>query len=309
MKIERLLGIITFLLNREVVTGKYLADKFEVSERTIQRDIESINLAGIPIVSLRGVNGGYQILDQYGFSKQASTLDDLRVIRSALDTLGSVVENEKIHRTLEKVKSIDDSNQSSALSVDFSIVKENKKVLTYLPTVEQAIHSHTVLAFMYTNASNVQKKHIVEPVSLKFKWYAWYLIAYHKEKKEYRIYKLSRMTELVNLNQSFAKVHCDKTDYFELLMQNDTRESSRLVIKMKRNIFVSFSEYFNAFSIILEDDKNIEVELDVIESERHWFAILLSFGADLEIISPEAVREKFYNHSKKIYTLYDKPDR
>jgi len=175
--------------------------------------------------------------------------------------------------------------------------------------IEQAITQHNVLEFMYTNASNTEKKHIVEPVTLKFKWYAWYLIGYHKEKKQYIIYKLSRMTELVNQNQYFEPIHCDQTDYFETLIQNDKRESIQLVIRIKRNIFVSFSEYFNSFSIISEDDEYLAIELYVIETERYWFAILLSFGIDIEIITPPSIREKFYTHSKIIVNLYDKPDR
>lgn len=309
MKIERLLGIITFLLNREVVTSKYLAEKFEVSERTIQRDIESINMAGIPIVSLRGANGGYQIMDHYRLSKQTSTDNDLSTIKKALETWMSIMDHEKAQSTLEKINSLNVSNQTYPISVDFSVAKENKKVQAYISIIEQAITQHHVIEFMYTNASNVQKQHIVEPVALKFKWYAWYLVGYNKEKKQYRIYKLSRMTDLINQNQNFETIHLDETDYFEVLMKNDTRESIRLVVKIKRSIFVSFSEYFNSFSIICEDDNSIDVEFYVVETERYWFAILLSFGVDIEIISPISIREKLYHHSKKIYDFYDKPDR
>lgn len=309
MKIERLLGIITFLLNREVVTGKYLSEKFEVSERTIQRDIESINMAGIPIISLRGANGGYQIMDHFRFSKQTSTEDDLMTIKKALETWNSVMDHDKAQSTLEKINSLGTSNQTTPLSVDFSVVKENKKVQAYLSQIEQAITHHKVLEFIYTNASNIEKKHVIEPVTLKFKWYAWYLIGYQKEKNHYLIYKLSRMTELVSQNQSFETIHCKQTDYFEELMQNDSRTAILLIVKMKRSIFVSFSEYFNSFSIFFENDKYIEVELHVIETERYWFAMLLSFGVDIEIVSPPSIRQKFYNHSKKIVTLYDKPDR
>lgn len=309
MKIERLLGIITFLLNREVVTGKYLAEKFEVSERSIQRDIESINMAGIPIVSLRGAKGGYQIMDHFRFSKQTTTDDDLTAIKKALETWNSVIDHDKAQSTLEKINSLSTSNQTTPLSVDFSVVKENKKVQAYLSLIEQAITHHKVLEFIYTNASNNEKKHVIEPVTLKFKWYAWYLIGFHKEKEQYFIYKISRMSELVSQNQSFEPIHCKQTDYFEQLMQNDSRTATLLVVKMKRSIFVSFSEYFNSFSIIFEDDKYIEVELHVIETERYWFALLLSFGVDIEVMSPLSIRQKFYNHSKKIVTLYDKPDR
>ncbi len=309
MKIERLLGIITFLLNRDIVSGKYLADKFEVSERTIQRDIESINMAGIPIVSLRGASGGYQILDHYRFSKQTSTDGDLKAIRSALESWNSVMDHEKVKSTLEKITSIDTSTQSNPLSIDFGIVKENKKVMTYLQLIEQAIHHHNVLEFSYTNASNIQNQHIIEPINLKFKWYAWYLVGYNKQKKQYRIYKLSRMTELVNRNQKFDTLHCDQTDYFEVLMQGDTREMIKMSIKMKQSAFISFSEYFNGITTISKDDHYTYVEVPVVESERHWFAFLLSFGDDVEIMAPSALREKFYSHTKKILELYNKPDR
>lgn len=309
MKIERLLGIITFLLNRELVTGKDLAEKFEVSERTIQRDIESINMAGIPIVSLRGANGGYQIMDHFRFSKQTSSDEDIKTIKSALETWVSVMDHEIVHSTLEKINSLNPSNQRRPLSIDFSVAKENKKVQDRLATIEEAITHQRILEFIYTNATNIEKKHVIEPVALKFKWYAWYLVGYHIEKEKYIIYKISRMKELSDSKRSFERIHCNQTDYFEDLMQNDTRTFTSLVIQLNRSIFVSFSEYFNSFSIVSESEKGLEVELQVIESERYWFALLLSFGVDIEIMSPSSIREKFYTHTKKMCTLYDKPDR
>lgn len=308
MKLERLLGIITYLLNRDVLSGKELAEKFEVSERTIQRDIESINMAGIPIVSLRGSNGGYKIMDHYRFSKQTASDHDLKILQSALIAWNSTHEQEMAKKTLEKVNSLVYSKDSISTSIDLSIVKENKKLMSYLPIIEQSIQQKTRIEFSYTNASNEVKHHVIEPIQLKFKWYSWYLIGYHCEKQQYRVYKLCRINELNQLSSSFSTVHCNQTDYFELVMQNDTREMISLTLKIQRSSFVGFTEYFNTYTVISEDEETFTISTPIIKTERKWFAFVLSFGDSIEVLYPISIRDEIIHHSKKILNLYNKPD-
>ncbi len=310
MKIDRLLAIITYLLNRDVVTGKDLAEKFEVSERTIQRDVETINLAGIPITSIRGTNGGYKILDTYRLSKQTSTEKDLESIALALRSLNSAIEVQRISNTLEKVKSISPSKASSHITVDFGVAKENKKVVEYIKKIEDAILNKTRIEFLYTNAEIYATMRIVEPISLKFKWYSWYLVAYCVEKNQYRIFKLIRMEHLKQTNLQFANNHdnYNNPNLFEDLMSRDKRKSIDIVFRCNKSISTAVSEYMPGVKFTEMTEENYKAELTVIENERMWFAFMLSFGDDIEVIEPEHLQRRLVEHSKKIINKYEIPD-
>ena len=308
MKIERLLAIITYLLNRDVVTGKYLAEKFQVSERTIQRDVETINLAGIPITSIRGSNGGYKILDTYRLSKQTSSEKDLEAIALALKSLNSAIEDESVSNTLEKMKSIGPSKTSSSIIVDFGVAKENKKVVEYIKIIEKAISNKKRIEFLYTNAEDFATVRTVEPISLKFKWYSWYLVAYCTEKNQYRIFKLMRMENLKQTNLQFANNHDNNPNIFDDLMSGDNRKYIDIVFRCNKSISTAISEYMPGVKFTEMTGENYKAELTVTENERMWFAFMLSFGDDIEVIEPEHLQRRLVEHAKKIINKYEIPD-
>lgn len=308
MKIDRLLAIITYLLNRDLVAGKYLAEKFQVSERTIQRDVETINLAGIPITSMRGTNGGYKILDTYRLSKQTSTEKDLESITLALKSLNSAIEDKRVSETLEKVKSIVPSKTSSSITVDFGVAKENKKVVEHIKIIENAISNKIRIEFSYTNAENYATVRTVEPIALKFKWYSWYMVAFCTEKSQYRIFKLMRMEHLKQINLQFASNHDNNPNLFDDLMSSDNRKSIDIVFRCNKSISTAVSEYMPGVKFAEMTENNYKAELTVTENERMWFAFILSFGDDIEVIEPEHLRRRLVEHSKKIINKYEIPD-
>lgn len=309
MKIDRLLGIITYLLNRDIVTCKQLASKFEVTERTIQRDIESINMAGIPIVSLRGTNGGYKILDHFRFSKQTISRSDLSTIRLALESLSSVLLVKDGSELAEKVGSIHRTEKDNKISIDFGVASENPRVVDNFKLMSEAIQNNRLVEFTYTSSSNYTSQKVLEPVALKFKWYAWYIVCYIPEKDEYRIYKMSRISNLRVSPTETAHEHKDIDTIFDRLMNKDSRIPTKVEIRVPLSIFVSFNEYFHKLKILSKDHEYAIISIDVFENERMWFAFLLSFCDEIEIIEPQHIKSKIYNHSKKILEKFEIPDK
>lgn len=309
MKIERQLAIITYLLNRDIVTGKYLAEKFEVTERTIQRDIESINMSGIPIASLRGVNGGYKILDSYRLSKQTATSSDLESLKIALESLHTAIDDKHIITTLEKVKSLQTTENKSNISVDFGIAKENKKVGDYVKIIDNAIINKIRIQFKYANANNYKTVRIVEPIALNFKWYAWYLVGYCIEKEDYRIFKLIRMEELKETNKTIVNIHKNDPDLFNKLMRKDKRKSTKITFRFSKSIHSAIMEYLDNVIIIDKKEEHFIGEFNIVEDERKWFAFFLSFGDELTIIEPIYIKKRLVEHAKKIINKYKIPDK
>ncbi len=130
MKIERLIGIVFYLLNRKMVTANQLADYFDVSKRTILRDINVLKLAGIPIYSENGSKGGYSISPDYRVNEKIIDLSNTQYMLLALKSLKSVYGENKVNETYEKVKHIYDSEiEESHIEIDFSVINENESVI------------------------------------------------------------------------------------------------------------------------------------------------------------------------------------
>ena len=194
MKSERHLAIIMYLLNRERVSAQRLAEKFEVSIRTVQRDIDTLTLAGIPIVAQMGSKGGYSIMDTYRLNKQLLSDMDFQHLTRALRTLDSAITNKSISDTFEKINVLygEKGKQSPHLEVydlNLEVLKESGHIEESIPVIEEAIKEKNQIRFEYTSASNRTSTRTVEPLLLNFRWYAWYLFGYCIEKCDYRLFK------------------------------------------------------------------------------------------------------------------------
>lgn len=307
MRVERLLGIVTHLMNRDIVSGKQLAERFEVSERTIQRDVESINMAGIPIVSIRGSAGGYQIMDTFRFGKQTGTQEDLNALKMGLEALSSAMNSKVVTETLEKLNTVV-HKRTAAISCDFSVVKENEHVMTWLKVLQRSVLERKQLKMVYTNANNDTSLQKIEPISIKYMWHAWYFVGYQVEKDRYTLYKLARISDLECIGHGFIKDHATNIDYFEKVLSDDKRVVERLKIKGHLKVLVAFKEYFPSARIIASDAFTFTAEIEVVVEERYWRALMLSFEDDLEVVSPQKIREMFYLQAHKILSIYKKPD-
>jgi len=303
MKIDRLLAITIYLLNRDIVTGKELAEKFEVSERTVQRDVESINMAGIPISSIRGVNGGYQIMDTFKLSKTPASKADISNILIALCGMKTALDSKQIDATIEKMKSFSSSG-GKKISLDFSIVHENERVSVYLKQISKAINNHKVISITYVNADNIVSKREIEPLLLNFKWYTWYLTAFCMEKQDYRIFKLARIQELAVLKKECKKQHLADEKLFDALMNADNRKYINIKLLCKKSTEFVIQEYLPNCKITNIDDESFYCMVHAPENERFWYAILLSLGDDVKIVEPKSLKKKVYENAAKMINLY-----
>lgn len=302
MKLERLLNMVIYLLNREIVTGKSLAERYGVSERTIQRDINSLNEAGIPVVAIRGTHGGYQILETFKLRNHTQTPKDLERISFALKTIGTAIYDEDLNHIAEKYNAVFSASKSS-LSMDLGMIRENDDIVKYLNLIEESISEQKKIVFDYCNARQERSQKIVEPISVHYKWYAWYMVGYSEKTKDYRIYKLARMTALKKTYQSIFTYHETKENIFDMLMQGDKRAKIDLVFYCSSQALPVVKEYLNC-SRIRKAENGYIVSMEIIEEERYWFGILLSLGDQIKIIEPNHIKEKCIDHSKKIISMY-----
>lgn len=302
MKIDRLIAITMYLLNRETVSASILAERFEVSKRTIQRDIETLCLAGIPIASTYGVDGGYKIMDGFGLTKQIAGIDDYQNIIIALKGLSSAYDNKKTKETLDKALTIMKGSEQR-LFVDFTIAREGLQVNKHLQVIEHAIHEQSPLLIKYTNADNITSERVVEPLALSFQWYAWYLFAYCTLGKGYRWFKVIRIMDCQPTNGFFTKTHDNVESLMKSNLKVDQRKYYCVRLLCKKEIKLQVMEYLSSNITEEFDDGCFIVEFNV-PFERMWFSIILGFGNKVQVIDPPELITMLKEKAEEIISIY-----
>lgn len=180
MKIDRLIGIITILLRQDKTTAPELAERFEVSRRTINRDIEDICKAGIPIVATQGYGGGLSIADDYKIDKSLLTVEELQTILTGLKGIDSVSETSHFAKLLDKFS----SKGNRVIAEDMIIIdlaSHYQAALTAkIETIKRAIWSQNLISFRYYYGQGESDRKI-EPYRLVFKWSSWYVFGFCTE--------------------------------------------------------------------------------------------------------------------------------
>lgn len=303
MKTDRLYAITVYLLNHGKVSASELAKKFEVSVRTVQRDMDALCQAGIPIAAEPGVSGGYYLTDMFRMEAQTATQEDYSFILTALKGFSSAMHNPKIDAISEKIASVcKDKNESILL--DFSVLREGDEEL--LQMLQTAIRTKRPVQFTYTNAEDITRIHTVEPIAVVYRWYAWYLLAYSSAKEDYRTFKLARMRDSKILDIPFTKEHASAESILKDSERKAKQPGTAITVRCKPQARAKAVEYLNGKITHEYENGACEMMLYVIENEHLWFGTLLSLGDGVEIIAPERIRKRVFEAAEKIVTLYGK---
>lgn len=306
MKTDRLLSIVIYLLNHDTVSAAKLAERFEVSKRTILRDIEQISLAGIPIKSLPGVNGGYSIMEGYKLDGRLVNDEDSSSIITALKGFISAYDNKRYNAALEKISSVLPKQKDQSIFVDFSAAGENKEIQEKLKIIEKAINDKYAIKISYVNALGDTSSRHVEPIALNYRWYAWYLLAFCTLKKDYRIFKIVRISELESTQTVFSKKHDEPTVLLEQAFQDKGRKYIDITLLCKAEIKVQVCEYLGGNITETLDNGDFIMNIHLPEDERMWFAMILSFGNMVMVLEPDDLKTRIIETVENVLSLYRK---
>lgn len=305
MKTDRLLSIVIYLLNNNTVSAAKLAEKFEVSKRTILRDIEQILFAGIPVKSLLGANGGYSIMEGYKIDGRLVNAEEQASIITALKGFLSAYDNTRYNKALEKLSSILPDSQNQHILLDFGATGENNETQSKLKILEKAIHHKKAIQISYVNAYGGTTTRLVEPLVLNYRWYAWYLLAFCTVKQDYRIFKIVRISELESTETLFSKEHGNSDALLEQAFRGDGRRGLDIILLCKAEAKVQICEYLGGTITETYDNGDFIMQMYALEDERIWFALLLSFGDKITVLEPEEVKLRLTDTAKKILSVYN----
>jgi Predicted transcriptional regulator len=319
MKTDRLLAVTMYLLNHERTSASALAQRFGVSVRTIQRDIECLCLAGIPVAAEYGAEGGYEILDTFHLDKQPVNRADYQYIVTALEALVSVSGDRNAAGVLEKVQAASGAYagtdaktaadgaavQGTELQLDLSAALETPGMSGTISVIRDAVRRGRQLEFVYTNSMNETKLHTVDPVFAVFKWYAWYLIAWYEPRQAYCMFKLIRMHSVRMTAVPLTKKHDAEQVRRSLDEQPDTRK--RITIRLRGNASVKMKclEYLHGTVTEEAADGSFILTVSFPEDEYYWYSTLLGFGTNVRVLEPPELIERIRSDCAALAALYE----
>lgn len=311
MKLERLLSIIILLLNRRIVQAKELAERFEVSVRTIYRDIETINGAGIPIVTYQGTNGGIGLAEGYRLDRNVLTNDELAAIVTALRSISTSYGSEKHLSLVEKINSVvppayseEFQHKTNRVLIDYSPWDGNERLKPKLQLLKEAVDSCLIASFVYSNANGEVSNRVVEPHMLILKGKQWYLKAYCLEKEQFRLFKLKRMKELEAASgRTFIRRELPRQERAADQSSYEPSKVTEFVLRFRAEARHLAEEWFGSEELLPGDDGSWQVRRAYPEDE--WlYRFILSLGHHAEVLEPPHLREIIASRAEQVAKIY-----
>jgi predicted DNA-binding transcriptional regulator YafY len=302
VKIDRLIAITTILLNKGRVTANELAERFEVSTRTIYRDIEVLSSAGVPVYACKGNGGGIELMEGYTLDRTLFNGQESESILLALKTL-QAVNYPEIDVILEKLGSMfKNAIADDWVEVDFSPWGSGPEEGLKFKLIQRAILGRTVIQFEYSGADGKRNKRTVEPMKLLFKAKAWYLRAWCQTKGDFRVFRITRMRDVVLTDQKFER----KADNFKIEDPDEKLPDSALVdLHLKFHPRAAYRLYDDYADQIIKRNEDGSLELQISFPEDDWvYGYLLSFGPDVEVLEPKHIRKIICERMRQALKLY-----
>ncbi|MDT1995836.1 transcriptional regulator [Carnobacterium divergens] len=309
MKVERLISIIMVLLDKERISAQTLANRFEVSLRTIYRDIDAINMAGIPVRSISGVGGGIEIMPNYKIDRKTFSTNDLSAILMGLSNISNMMQSKELSNALAKVKSFIPANsakdielKANQIYIDLSPWMGGRDAQNYLEMIKKALHEKNNLSFDYADCYGNKTTRSVEPYQLVMKNSHWYVHGYCLKRNDFRLFRLFRMSNL-QLEDTFFTPRD-----FEKPQLDFTNEVATMVETIQIRIHQSVMDRvldFCAYEQFAPDgDEHYIVDFPFIEND-YYYTILFSFGNKCECLEPQHIRTEMKRRVNELATMYE----
>ena len=300
MKIDRLIGILSILLQRETVTAPELAEQFEVSRRTINRDIEDLCRAGIPLVTRQGVNGGISIMENYRLERTLLTNGEMRDILAGLRSLDSVNGTNRYGQLMEKLSAgaSDFMTGDQSVLIDLSAWYKDSLV-PKIERIREGIDRARRCEFLYFSPRGESRRRI-EPYYLIFRWSSWYVWGWCEEKEDFRLFKLNRMDGLRLSPDDFERRNVPFPDLGE---EKIFPGGIRVKVLFEPECKWKLVEDFGAGCFEVQEDGRLLFHADYTNREE-LLIWLLTFRDKVELLEPENVREELKGTLRKVLEIY-----
>lgn len=288
MKIDRQIGILSVLLQKDTVTAPWLAEHFEVSRRTINRDIEDLCRAGIPIATRQGAGGGIAIMENYKIDRTLFTSAEMKDILAGLRSLDSVNGTNRYGALMEKLSegASDFLVGNQSVLIDLSSWYKDS-LAPKIDLIRRAIDETKELEFAYYSPQG-ESVRCVEPYYLIFRWSSWYVWGWCRMREDFRLFKLNRIEQIRLTGQNFAKRAAPLPDLSnERIFPGGIQVRAIFEAECKWRLVEEFGS--GCFSV--QEDGRLLFSADYTDSEN-LLTWLLSFREKAELLEPKELRAR-----------------
>ncbi|MNW39636.1 HTH domain protein [compost metagenome] len=305
MEQNRLFRMLLLLLEKKKTTAPELARLFEISVRTVYRDIDRLSAAGIPIYTTMGKHGGIHLMDNYVMDKSLLNEDEQNEILLGLYSVSAIPHLNSAHM-LKRLTTLFD-HKLDWIEFEYSpwdsIPAEEMELFNQ---VKQAIFAGQMVTFHYVDSNGEASMETAQPIKLIFKNNAWYfkgLKYIAQQEAGFETYKIKRITHL----RFLSEVADSSSGIIPIEEQaQEEHETVQLEMLFSRAIAYRVPDYFDPLSIRQEADGQLRVSVHIEEGER-LYSFLMSFGAELTVLKPNKVREKLLiRYQKAVEHLQNK---
>lgn len=300
MKIDRMLGIITFLLQTEKTTAAELSEKFEVSKRTILRDIDNIGQSGIPIITLQGGGGGITIAKGFKLDKSILSTMELQNIIAGLKSIGSVSDSAQVEKLIDKLAPNRNGEPIIENSVQIDLASHYKPTLSEkIGLLKRGIKEKRLVQFEYYSEKGMALRSI-EPYQITYKWGEWYVLGFCDWRKDFRLFKLNRLWEYDLLEKHFEPREIPKEE-----LERDTffADEKKVTLIMDSSIEYLLIEAYGPNAYEKRGDGSLKVSLGYTKKDfiLSW---ILSFGEKVKVIEPEEIVKDMRKITESMSKIY-----
>lgn len=290
----RLFQMVYYLMDKGNTTAPELAEKFEVSIRTIYRDIDILSAAGIPVYTTQGKGGGIFLPENFVLNRSLISEEEQNQILTALQGLSGVDEQSN-QVLLKKLGSVFQKQTTNWIEIDFSDWNPQNESL--FQTLQNAIFHKTCIKIHYFSCEKLGSERKVEPLKLIFKAREWYLYAYCCEKQDYRLFKLKRIRELQLTTETFDREAPEK-----VLQPEKIYTVEKTPIRLAFAPELAYRVYEN-FDVVEEKAGRLLVTAEYPVNDS-LYSFLLSFGGQVEVLEPAFVRNELIKKIDQLKNLY-----
>ncbi|OWA35927.1 DNA-binding transcriptional regulator [Saccharibacillus sp. O16] len=310
MKIDRLLAMTILLLNRKRISATELAQRFEVSTKTVYRDIETLCHAGIPIVSHQGMSGGFELMERYTIGRQMLSPGEIEALRTAVKGAATALDDRTFEDLTEKVQALlggnvhtDAASSGPGVVFDFNPWNCGASMRERIQLLRTAARESLRVEIRYLNMNGRESRRVLEPAMLLLKGGTWYVQAYCLLRSEFRIFRLTRILELRETGEPFRPKPAPPIESYEWNEDWDKTPKMEVSLHFGADVRLRVIDQFDPSRLTQLADGSVRIT-GLFVADEWFYGMLLSYGDRVCVESPSEVADELLKRASQIVKAY-----
>lgn len=294
MKYRIMIKMLMLLMSRRKVTANEIADRFEISVRSVYRYVEELSVAGVPLDVARGRYGGIYIADTFKLPAGYFTRGEYAAIINALTAMLSTVDDDELKSALEKIKREQKSDKRELavcgnIIVDGGAWADLGKFPDKMKVCEQAVQGSLSLEIDYISREGEHSRRVIDPHVLIYKQNVWYVYAFCHSRQNFRTFKIGRIKGARFTGRSFEKREITK-DEIPLNFDYSSEQLIPVTLAIKKDALADVEEWLGVDNVEPYGDgliANVSLPDDDMLVDK-----ILGYGGKVKVVAPAELKKR-----------------